>query len=654
MTYLQLKRQLLGDETAPAGDPRGVGLAFPLGTPENLRPQLENFILCGMIEIQRYIQCWQVGHIDPMPACSVMVQNGCSVITKPEGVIESVYTVELVDGEWARPIPYTPIDLAYLRRWMSRFRRERRPTFTSRAGADGFRQPSRLDDSPFGRALSGVWTIDARTNRIIVGPWLQSTELLVVRWSGIKRNWADTDIVSDNPDFVRLVMLWLQQEYGRAWASSDLPTRIDTWATAQADAIVECLHNMQVPTQDPSATSDEVAEARDYYAANPPSEPEPVKDSTIICIVGDSGTADANAQAVASAIASQNPDAVVIAGDAVYQPNSVAAALAPYDQFISEGRLVVALGNHDLDLGDAIPDFVSNPGNGRYFNLALPFIEAFVINSGINTAGDSVEPDGNYSGSIMATSITGMISRSCAPWKLAVLHHAPYSSGESYWPGVAAIRWASDLEVHAVVAGHSHNYERGTFRGRKHFVVGTGGAALHPFSSPIDGSEVRESTLGFLRVAASKSKMVVQFIAVPGGETLDEVEFTSDPAPASTAAREAVMSQIYNDTIQAGSTYSLAIFDRLENGQPTDLSGCTAVLQLRRSTGEPVALELSTGSGISITGAAGRIDITMTPEQTRSLVSGDYIYGMEVTFTDSHVEQVIEGVFSVLPEIVVP
>lgn len=654
MTYLELKRKLLGDETAPAGDPRSVGLAFPLGTPENLRPQLENFILCGLIEIQRYIECWQVGHIDATPGCSVMVQNGCSVITKPDGLIEEVFTVESKDGAWLYPIPYFPVELAYLRRWMSRFRREYKPEFVTPAGRDGYRAASRLNDSPLGRALSGVWTIDARTNRLIVGPWLQSNELLVVKWSGIKRTWSDTDLVSDNPDFVRLVMLWVHQEYARTWASSDLATKIDTWSGAQGDAIVECRHKMQLPMISGTANADEVAEARDYYAANPPAAPSPVKDTTVICVVGDSGTAGANALAVAAAIALDNPDLVVIAGDAVYQPNTPSQALAPYQSFIDEGRLVVSLGNHDLDVnnGADVVQFVQNPGNGRYFNVVVGPVEFFVLNDGINTAGDIVEDDGNFQGSIQSSLIESLITRSCAWWKFAVVHHPAYTSGSQYWPGVTDNRWISDLEVHGVLSAHTHAYERGTWRNRKHVIVGTGGQTLHTFTTPpISGSEVRISEFGYLRITATSKTCLLEFVSTSGA-VLDSFSLTGDPPMRSSLPPE-TETTAFNDVIQAGATYATAFFIRDVNGAAVNLTGCTAVLQLRRSVGapDPPDLELSTGSGITITGAEGRIDVTMTPVQTGAL-SGVYVYAMEVTYPNTTVERPIEGTFTISPEIV--
>lgn len=663
MTFAQLKTKLLGTDTEP-------GDAFPLGTPENLRRQCETFILEGLIEIQRYIPCWQVGHTDVYPACDVMVQNHASVITKPEGQIVRVYTIETdVDitsapggqaSGWDRPVIYQPRELRELRRWMSRYRVSlvgRNQPFTMVAVSEGFRMPNTADNSVLGRSLSGAWSIDARTNRIIVAPWIQSNEAIVVEWNGIKRVWNNSDLVSDNPDFTRLVKLWLLQEYGRHWASADIQVRVSTWDNAQADAIVHCHENSQTPRD--GGTDDESVESSAYYRTAVPDVPDVASDLVRICFVGDTGAAGVDAASVAAAVIAKDLDMVVIVGDTVYSPVTVAAALAPYSPLIALNRLVVALGNHDLDLNDGadVLAAVKNPGNGRYFSVVSGNVEVFVINSGIRTDGVVVEPNGNFSGSIQSTEVKNMISRSLARWKLAVLHHPPYTSGTRYSPGISAIRWASDLEVHTVISGHSHNYERGTWRGRKHVVVGTGGRTLDTFTTPpIDGSEVRESRFGFLMLEATKDAADFSFIGVDGA-TYDEFKAAGDPATVSMDPIEVptLMTEIFNDIIEAGTDYLLDVFMKESDGSPTDMTGATSIIQLRRSIGAALSLELTSAVGaITITPLEGKMHVRISPAQTKALANGIYVYAMEVTFPGPLIERPIEGIFTVTPEIVLP
>lgn len=113
--------------------------------------------------------------------------------------------------------------------------------------------------------------------------------------------------------------------------------------------------------------------------------------------------------------------------------------------------------------------------------------------------------------------------------------------------------------------------------------------------------------------------------------------------------------ELFNDTIEAGATWRLEVLDTSPpDDEPTDLSGCTARLQLRRSPdAADIELELTStpAAGIQIEGVAGRITITMTAAQTAGL-SGIYVYAMEVEHSNGDVDRLIEGVLKVSPEIV--
>ncbi len=527
MNFAELKSKIIGS-------PGGSGSAFPQGPPENLIEILYDRLAEGMIATQRWIPCYQQKHVDVYPSCSLMFQNGTSVITKPPGEIIRVYTIGAEAGGWDQAVPLVPVSIGHLRKWMAKFRRNarwiyREPRIAS--GDQGFTLPSSTLDSPGGRSMTGVYSIDRHTGRLIVGPWLQSTEKLVVEWSGIKQEWKDEDIIPSDPAFLRLIRLWIQYEYGKDFASPDLVVRKMAFEDEQADQMVVCQRENQLNGDMPEP--EELTATAIDFEANPPVEVADVASSVRICFVGDTGTADSNAQAVASAVTAQAPDYVVLLGDVVYHPNTPAQALAPWQDLIDAGKLVAALGNHDLDLGqDTVAEEVGNPGNGRYFSIALGSVEVFVANSGFNTDGDVVEEDGNFAGSAQWTALQSMVARSCARWKFLCLHHAPYTSGTRYTPGIEAMRWASNMDVNAVLAGHSHNYERGTFLNRLHFVVGTGGSTvMDGFGTPIEGSEVRVSgEYGFLMVDCTQSEAKWQFINV-AGTVRDTLTKTDDLGP---------------------------------------------------------------------------------------------------------------------------
>ena len=76
----------------------------------------------------------------------------------------------------------------------------------------GYHYPQESTDSTR-RATRGVWAVER--GRIFIAPWIQSTETIVVKWDGIKRDWVDGDLLDGDPDLIRTVKLWVQKEVAR-------------------------------------------------------------------------------------------------------------------------------------------------------------------------------------------------------------------------------------------------------------------------------------------------------------------------------------------------------------------------------------------------------------------------------------------------------
>lgn len=525
MNFAQLKDRVIAD-------------AWPMGAPENLVDSLGTYILNGLIEVQRAVPCFQYKHDDIHESCRVYWNCGASVVEAPKGEIRRVYTVDTgTDGEytWCRPVPYRPVSMSEFRRWQAKWRSKWNSSWFSAPVATGANLPMGFDmvaassDAACGRALTGVYALDPSTRRLYIAPWIQSTEAIVVEWRGIKRSWASGDTVPDDEDFIRLMRLWVEREFGRKWASADLAIREGAWREALSDILITCERESRLHGEPVTAEEMQAAEWSAFVSSDPVDEEVPATESEAnVSLVGDTGTADAPAESVADAIIRDNEDGyVILVGDVKYAPHDATEALAPYDHFVSQGRLKAALGNHDLDdglLGADVRTLVQNPGNGRYFIYRVGPVSFFVVNSGINTAGQRVEPDGNFAGSRQYHDIAASIMRDTNPWKILVLHHPPYTSSEVYFPGTSSVRWVGDLPVHVVVSGHAHLYERLTVGGRTYITVGTGGAALHdPRATPYPGSNVRVKSLGFLRLHATCDDLTIDFVD-PDGEVQDSVE----------------------------------------------------------------------------------------------------------------------------------
>jgi len=110
---------------------------------------------------------------------------------------------------------------------------------------------------------------------------------------------------------------------------------------------------------------------------------------------------------------------------------------------------------------------------------------------------------------------------------------------------------------------------------------------------------------------------------------------------------------IYNATIDQGATFQLTVVYKDDAGLPINLTGYTAALQVRQNYYDTTALLTLTSpsGGIVITGATGTIAITMTDVQTGSLDEGFYVYDLEISSSGGTVTRLIQGQFTVSPEV---
>lgn len=92
------------------------------------------------------------------------------------------------------------------------------------------------------------------------------------------------------------------------------------------------------------------------------------------------------------------------------------------------------------------------------------------------------------------------------------------------------------------------------------------------------------------------------------------------------------MAVLYNVVIDQGADWFLNVEYDNPNGTAVNLTNYTAALQLRSLPTDTVAvLTLTTGAGITITGATGLVAIHATATQTRAIDEGIYYYDLEIT-----------------------
>jgi hypothetical protein len=262
--------------------------------------------------------------------------------------------------------------------------------------------------------------------------------------------------------------------------------------------------------------------------------------SLVFAVIGDYGQAGPPAMAVATLIDSWNVDFIVTTGDNNY-PNGDAETIDEnigqyYHDYIgnyqgafgpgsAENRFFPSLGNHDWAFGNVDPflSYFTLPGNGRYYDVVVPPIHLFIIDS------DTREPDGVGASSQQAAWLREALEDSQRQWQIVVMHHPAYSSG--YHGSTDYMQWPFDeWGADVVLAGHDHLYERLEVDGVLYLTSGLGGyEARYDFVEILPESQVRyNDDWGALRVTAAEDRILFEFISV-GGEVIDSITLEGEP-----------------------------------------------------------------------------------------------------------------------------
>jgi hypothetical protein len=268
---------------------------------------------------------------------------------------------------------------------------------------------------------------------------------------------------------------------------------------------------------------------------------QPVK----FLLYGDDRSNDAVHAAIVQSMMALPSDFLVSTGDLVADGGSAAdwATFFRVEQPLLRDRaLFLAIGNHELyddEAGSNFARYFGYPDAGAapqpYGTVRWGSVRFFFLN-GMHDWQGGAERAWLEHALAQADGEAGLV------WRVAVVHHSPWSSGphgpnlellDAHIPDLLA-----DHHVDLLLAGHDHIYERGDAGRLKYLVSGGGGAPLYPIEHPAATMRKAESAYHFVEVTLTGDALHLEAHRLDG-TTLDSCGFTRgspwdcDPKPRS-------------------------------------------------------------------------------------------------------------------------
>lgn len=223
--------------------------------PEGLEEARKQIVLEALSDIQKYVPCEREKQANVIQFCNSWYRCGFTLVPRPKGVIKFVYTI--ADGDWCNPVFYQQGTRQEIECYFPH-------CLTLPTSEDatvpvlpmGFKRADASTDSVTGRARRGMWAIDG--DNVMIAPWIQSSESVVIEWSGIKgaSEWTDEDPVSDAIDFRKAVKLYLQYGHERDYGDQNVALtfhnnqKSGTYDEALSDLMLQCVEETRIRPDD--------------------------------------------------------------------------------------------------------------------------------------------------------------------------------------------------------------------------------------------------------------------------------------------------------------------------------------------------------------------------------------------------------------------
>ena len=108
---------------------------------------------------------------------------------------------------------------------------------------------------------------------------------------------------------------------------------------------------------------------------------------------------------------------------------------------------------------------------------------------------------------------------------------------------------------------------------------------------------------------------------------------------------------VYHMKLEQGSTFGLTITYKDSSGNPINLTGYDARMQMRRTYDDTSLIDLTTNNGrISLGGVAGTVTLSIAAGDTAALPSVEGVYDLELVSGDI-VDKLLAGTFTIAREV---
>ena len=107
----------------------------------------------------------------------------------------------------------------------------------------------------------------------------------------------------------------------------------------------------------------------------------------------------------------------------------------------------------------------------------------------------------------------------------------------------------------------------------------------------------------------------------------------------------------YNFTTVQGDTFHSEPVWKI-NTTPVNVTGYSALMQIKRAVDGTLIIELSSANGRIIVGTTdGKFTLNLTAAQTSALPMGNFVYDLQLTAPDGTVTTLLQGGFTINPQV---